>query len=186
MPSPGGGPRRSTATSCPASYTNSTSRTHGSGSRTYDVAAAIRGAGDAGMFTGRRVDRGARQNRSWSAADVHCCTQQEAGYGAGMKIHRRRGFRPRSRRIGHHERRADHRGGACGHAGGEAGDPAERAVRGARLLQTQREQDFARAAPARRHPTAALSSSLAAELGVRVPVSVFEQAGPDVLQLESR
>lgn len=46
------------------------------------------------------------------------------------------------------------------------------------FCRTQREEDFARARPAERHPTLARFQQLAAELGVVIPVSFFEQAGP--------
>ncbi|MCL4228275.1 MAG: N-carbamoylputrescine amidase [Myxococcales bacterium] len=43
----------------------------------------------------------------------------------------------------------------------------------------QHEDDFARARPAAGHPTLARMSALAAELGVVIPVSFFEQDGPE-------
>ena len=50
---------------------------------------------------------------------------------------------------------------------------------GAYFCQTQREEDFARAQPAADHPTLRHFQQLAAELGVVIPVSFFEQAGPE-------
>ena len=50
---------------------------------------------------------------------------------------------------------------------------------GAYFCQTQREDDFARARPAKDHPTLVHFQTLAAELGVVIPVSFFEQAGPE-------
>ncbi|HEY4139183.1 MAG TPA: N-carbamoylputrescine amidase [Casimicrobiaceae bacterium] len=50
---------------------------------------------------------------------------------------------------------------------------------GAYFCQTQREDDFARARPAKDHPTLLHFQKLAAELGVVIPVSFFEQAGPE-------
>ena len=47
------------------------------------------------------------------------------------------------------------------------------------FCQTQREEDFARARPAEGHPTLRHFQALAAELGVVIPVSFFEQAGPE-------
>jgi N-carbamoylputrescine amidase len=47
------------------------------------------------------------------------------------------------------------------------------------FCRTQREADFARAHPAERHPTLRHFQQLAAELGVVIPVSFFEQAGPE-------
>jgi N-carbamoylputrescine amidase len=47
------------------------------------------------------------------------------------------------------------------------------------FCRTQREADFARARPAERHPTLRHFQRLAAELGVVIPVSFFEQAGPE-------
>lgn len=43
----------------------------------------------------------------------------------------------------------------------------------------QREADFARARPAENHPTLRHFQQLAAELGVVIPVSFYEQAGPE-------
>jgi N-carbamoylputrescine amidase len=50
---------------------------------------------------------------------------------------------------------------------------------GVYFCQTQREEDFARAQPAADHPTLRHFQQLAAELGVVIPVSFFEQAGPE-------
>jgi N-carbamoylputrescine amidase len=47
------------------------------------------------------------------------------------------------------------------------------------FCRTQREADFARAHPVERHPTLRHFQRLAAELGVVIPVSFFEQAGPE-------
>jgi N-carbamoylputrescine amidase len=47
------------------------------------------------------------------------------------------------------------------------------------FCRTQREDDFRRAGPAERHPTLRHFQQLAAELGVVIPVSFFEQAGPE-------
>lgn len=47
------------------------------------------------------------------------------------------------------------------------------------FCRTQREDDFARAHPAERHPTLRHFQQLARELGVVIPVSFFEQAGPE-------
>jgi N-carbamoylputrescine amidase len=47
------------------------------------------------------------------------------------------------------------------------------------FCRTQREADFARARPAERHPTLRHFQSLAAEPGVVIPVSFYEQAGPE-------
>jgi N-carbamoylputrescine amidase len=47
------------------------------------------------------------------------------------------------------------------------------------FCQTQREEDFARAHPAEDHPTLRHFQQLAAKLGVVIPVSFFEQAGPE-------
>ena len=47
------------------------------------------------------------------------------------------------------------------------------------FCRTQREEDFARAKPASDHPTLRHFQALAAELGVVIPVSFFEQAGPE-------
>ncbi|HMG23352.1 MAG TPA: N-carbamoylputrescine amidase [Kofleriaceae bacterium] len=50
---------------------------------------------------------------------------------------------------------------------------------GAYFCRTQREDDFARARPAEHHPTLRHFQQLAAELGVVIPVSFYEQAGPE-------
>ncbi len=50
---------------------------------------------------------------------------------------------------------------------------------GAYFCQSQREADFARAQPAADHPTLRHFAALARELGVVIPVSFFEQAGPE-------
>jgi N-carbamoylputrescine amidase len=50
---------------------------------------------------------------------------------------------------------------------------------GAYFCQTQREEDFARAKPAAEHPTLRHFAALAKELDVVIPVSFFEQAGPE-------
>ncbi|MEO8846698.1 MAG: N-carbamoylputrescine amidase [Kofleriaceae bacterium] len=50
---------------------------------------------------------------------------------------------------------------------------------GVYFCQTQREEDFARARPAADHPTLRHFQQLAAELGVVIPVSFYEQAGPE-------
>jgi N-carbamoylputrescine amidase len=67
----------------------------------------------------------------------------------------------------------------------------EAAARGAQIIlpselfeghyfcRTQREEDFARARPAEGHPTLRHFQQLAAELRVVIPVSFFEQAGPE-------
>jgi N-carbamoylputrescine amidase len=67
----------------------------------------------------------------------------------------------------------------------------EAAGRGAQILlpselfeghyfcRTQREADFSRARPAEDHPTLRHFQQLAAELGAVIPVSFFEQAGPE-------
>jgi N-carbamoylputrescine amidase len=67
----------------------------------------------------------------------------------------------------------------------------EAAGRGAQILlpselfeghyfcRTQREADFSRARPAEGHPTLRHFQRLAAELGAVIPVSFFEQAGPE-------
>jgi len=67
----------------------------------------------------------------------------------------------------------------------------EAAGRGAQILlpselfegpyfcRTQREADFSRAQPAEGHPTLRHFQRLAAELGAVIPVSFFEQAGPE-------
>jgi N-carbamoylputrescine amidase len=47
------------------------------------------------------------------------------------------------------------------------------------FCRTQHEADFARARPAERHPTLRHFQELAAELGVVIPVSFYEQAGPE-------
>jgi N-carbamoylputrescine amidase len=47
------------------------------------------------------------------------------------------------------------------------------------FCRTQREADFGRARPAEGHPTLRHFQRLAAELGVVIPVSFFEQAGPE-------
>lgn len=47
------------------------------------------------------------------------------------------------------------------------------------FCRTQREADFGRARPAEAHPTLRHFQKLAAELGVVIPVSFFEQAGPE-------
>jgi N-carbamoylputrescine amidase len=47
------------------------------------------------------------------------------------------------------------------------------------FCRSQREADFARAHPVERHPTLRHFQRLAAELGVVIPVSFFEQAGPE-------
>jgi N-carbamoylputrescine amidase len=47
------------------------------------------------------------------------------------------------------------------------------------FCRTQREEDFARAHPVAGHPTIARMAALAAELGVAIPVSFFEQDGPE-------
>ena len=47
------------------------------------------------------------------------------------------------------------------------------------FCRSQREADFARARPAESHPTLRHFQRLAAELGVVIPVSFFEQAGPE-------
>jgi N-carbamoylputrescine amidase len=47
------------------------------------------------------------------------------------------------------------------------------------FCRTQREQDFARARPAETHPTLRRFAQLASELGVVIPVSFFEKAGPE-------
>jgi N-carbamoylputrescine amidase len=67
----------------------------------------------------------------------------------------------------------------------------EAAGRGARIIlpselfeghyfcREQREEDFARARPAEGHPTLRRFSELASDLGVVIPVSFFERAGPE-------
>jgi N-carbamoylputrescine amidase len=47
------------------------------------------------------------------------------------------------------------------------------------FCRTQREADFARARPVENHPTLRHFQQLAAELGVVIPVSFYEQAGPE-------
>lgn len=47
------------------------------------------------------------------------------------------------------------------------------------FCRTQREEDFSRARAAVAHPTVEHFAKLAAELGVVIPVSFFEQAGPE-------
>jgi N-carbamoylputrescine amidase len=47
------------------------------------------------------------------------------------------------------------------------------------FCRTQREADFFRARPAEDHPTLRHFQALAAELGVVIPVSFYEQAGPE-------
>ncbi|TMQ11804.1 MAG: N-carbamoylputrescine amidase [Deltaproteobacteria bacterium] len=47
------------------------------------------------------------------------------------------------------------------------------------FCRAQREAEFARARPADEHPTLRQFQALAAELGVVIPVSFFEQAGPE-------
>jgi N-carbamoylputrescine amidase len=47
------------------------------------------------------------------------------------------------------------------------------------FCRTQREDDFARARPVEAHPTLRHFQQLAAELGAVIPVSFFEQAGPE-------
>ena len=47
------------------------------------------------------------------------------------------------------------------------------------FCRTQREDDFGRARPADDHPTLRHFQQLAAELGVVIPVSFFEKAGPE-------
>jgi len=47
------------------------------------------------------------------------------------------------------------------------------------FCRTQREEDFARARAAAAHPTIEHFAKLAAELGVVIPVSFFERAGPE-------
>jgi N-carbamoylputrescine amidase len=48
------------------------------------------------------------------------------------------------------------------------------------FCRTQREADFARARPVEGNPTLAHFRALAAELGVVIPVSFYEQAGPEL------
>jgi N-carbamoylputrescine amidase len=47
------------------------------------------------------------------------------------------------------------------------------------FCQQQREEDFARAAPAEGHPTLRRFQQLAHELGIVIPVSFFERSGPE-------
>src|SRR4051794_14475539 len=47
------------------------------------------------------------------------------------------------------------------------------------FCRTQHEADFARARPIEGHPTVRHFQQVAAELGVVLPVSVFEKAGPE-------
>jgi N-carbamoylputrescine amidase len=47
------------------------------------------------------------------------------------------------------------------------------------FCQTQKEDDFARAHPAEDHPTLRHFQALASKLGVVIPVSFYEQAGPE-------
>jgi N-carbamoylputrescine amidase len=47
------------------------------------------------------------------------------------------------------------------------------------FCRTQREENFARARPVEDHPTLRHFQKLAAELGVVIPVSFYEQAGPE-------
>lgn len=47
------------------------------------------------------------------------------------------------------------------------------------FCRSQKEEDFGRARPATAHPTITHFQKLAAELGVVIPVSFFEQAGPE-------
>lgn len=47
------------------------------------------------------------------------------------------------------------------------------------FCRAQREEDFARAHPVAEHPTLRRFQRLAAELGVVIPVSFYEQAGPE-------
>jgi N-carbamoylputrescine amidase len=47
------------------------------------------------------------------------------------------------------------------------------------FCRTQREDDFSRARPVEGHPTIRAFSELAAKLGVVIPVSFFEKAGPE-------
>jgi len=50
---------------------------------------------------------------------------------------------------------------------------------GSYFCRTQREADFSRARPAEGHPTLRHFQQLAVELGAVIPVSFFEQAGPE-------
>jgi len=52
-------------------------------------------------------------------------------------------------------------------------------IEGHYFCRTQREADFARARAAEDHPTLRHFQALAAELGVVIPVSFYEQAGPE-------
>ncbi len=52
-------------------------------------------------------------------------------------------------------------------------------IEGHYFCRTQREADFARARAAEGHPTLRHFQALAAELGVVIPVSFYEQAGPE-------
>ena len=52
-------------------------------------------------------------------------------------------------------------------------------IEGHYFCRTQREADFARARSAENHPTLRHFQALAAELGVVIPVSFYEQAGPE-------
>ena len=56
--------------------------------------------------------------------------------------------------------------------------PSER-CEGHYFCRQQREDDFLRARPAAAHPTIAAMAALARELGVVIPVSFFEQDGPE-------
>jgi N-carbamoylputrescine amidase len=53
-------------------------------------------------------------------------------------------------------------------------------IEGHYFCRTQREADFARARAAEGHPTLRHFQALAAELGVVIPVSFYEQAGPEL------
>src|SRR6185295_1711597 len=57
--------------------------------------------------------------------------------------------------------------------------PPSELFEGHYFCRMQREDDFRRARPAERHPTLRHFQTLAAELGVVIPVSFFEQAGPE-------
>src|SRR5258706_7683732 len=50
---------------------------------------------------------------------------------------------------------------------------------GTYFCRSQREEDFARARPVDNNPTIRHFQALAAELGVVIPVSFFENAGPE-------
>jgi N-carbamoylputrescine amidase len=52
-------------------------------------------------------------------------------------------------------------------------------IEGHYFCRTQREDDFARARPVADHPTLRHFQALAGELGVVIPVSFYEQAGPE-------